>query len=227
MPRSWIGGLPPHMADLPVDHRGFPVPFFVAWKDGKPLFPVMDPRKFVQAVKRDLCWVCGKKNFAYKCFAIGPMCCINRINSEPPSHYQCARFSALNCPFLAQPRMKRATKLNDAGEIVYGGEVMGQPAGEMIQRNPGVTCIWVTKSFKPFDDGRGGVLFDLGPAVRLEFYANGRRATREEVEYSVNTGLPALEAAAKKDGPEAVAEMAQRHKTFLAALDEVKWDVAA
>lgn len=229
MPRSWIGGLPECMASLPVDHRGFPVPFFVAWHEGKPVFPAMDPRKFVQAIKRDLCWVCGKKNFAYKCFVIGPMCCINRINSEPPSHYQCARFSALNCPFLAQPRMKRATQMNEAGQTTLKGEVMGPPAGLMIERNPGVSCVWVTKSYKPFDDGlgRGGVLIDLGPAVRLEFYANGRPATRDEVEASVAGGLPALMEAARKDGPEALDEMQLRHRSFVAALDDVKWEKAA
>lgn len=225
--REWIGGLPWQMAGLPLDHRGFPVPFFVAWQDGKPMFPVMDPRKMQQAHHRDLCWVCGKKNYTYKCFVIGPMCCINKINSEPPSHYDCARFSALNCPFLSQPRMRRVTSTNEAGEVVYQDQAMNRPAGIMIERNPGVTCVWVTKSSKVFDDGAGGVLWNLGPAVRLEFYANGRRATRDEVEESVRTGLPALEAAAQHDGPDGVKEMRLRHKTFLEALDEVKWEVAA
>lgn len=227
MRREWIGGLPERMASLPTDHRGFPVPFFVQWQNGKPLFPVMDTRKFVRAVRGGLCWVCGQKTFAYKCFVIGPMCCINRINAEPPNHYECARFSALNCPFLAQPRMRRVTTTNEAGEVVYRDEVMGQPAGHMIARNPGVSCVWITKSFKPFDDGRGGTLMDLGPAVRLEFYAKGRQATRAEVEESVRTGLPALMAAAQQDGPEAVKEMEARRRAFVAALDDVKWPVAA
>lgn len=221
--RQWIGGLPERMASLPVDVRGFPVPFFVAWHGGKPLFPVMDPAKMVRAVRASACWVCGQPVGTYKCFVIGPMCCINRINSEPPSHYECARFSALNCPFLSKPLAKRTT----SADGTYKDMPIQPPAGLMVERNPGVTCIWVTKSFKPFDDGRGGVLFDLGPAVRLEFYAQGRPAKRSEVEESVRTGLPILERAAMMDGGGAVKEMRRKHRTFIDALDEVKWGVAA
>jgi hypothetical protein len=226
--REWIGGLPPHMASLPLDHRGFPVPFFVAWQHGKPLFPVMDPAKMQQAHRRDLCWVCGKKNFAFKCFVIGPMCCINEINSEPPSHYQCARFSALNCPFLSKPKMRRVTSTNEAGEIVYQDEVMGQPAGMMVERNPGVTCVWVTRSSSVFDAGGGGVLWKLGPPVRTEFYANGRLATRDEVEESVRTGLPILEEAARKDGPGAPEAMQETVARFRKMIDQhPQWRAAA
>lgn len=223
MKRQWIGGLPERMASLPVDHRGFPVPFFVQWQDGKPLFPVMDPHKMVRAVRAGACWVCGQPVGSYKCFVIGPMCCINRINSEPPSHYECARFSALNCPFLSKPLAKRTT----GPDGTYKDIPIKKAAGVMVERNPGVSCIWVAKSYKPFDAGGGGVLFDLGPAVRLEFYALGRPAKRSEVEESVRTGLPALEAAAQRDGPEGVKEMRRRHQTFLAALDDVKWEIAA
>lgn len=233
MPRSWIGGLPERMAALPVDHRGFPVPFFVEWQDGPngektPLFPVMDSRKMQRSISTGACWVCGQPTGAYKCFVIGPMCCINKINSEPPSHYECARFSALNCPFLSKPLAKRTT----GPDGKYKDVPVKQPAGIMIERNPGVTCVWVTKSYKIIrvqgGGGAGaGVLWELGPAVRMEFYALGRPATRAEVEESIRTGLPALERAAERDGPDGVKEMRRRHKTFLEALDEVKWQVAA
>jgi hypothetical protein len=47
------------MSDLPVDERGFPVPWFVAWFDGKPEFRAMDGLKWIRAVREHLCWVCG------------------------------------------------------------------------------------------------------------------------------------------------------------------------
>src|SRR5580692_7475343 len=97
--------LPRRMTALPIDERGYPVPWFVDWIDGKPEFRAMDPRKFVRAIKEKLCWVCGQRLGVNVCFVAGPMCGINRTSSEPPSHRECAVWSAQNCPFLNNPRM--------------------------------------------------------------------------------------------------------------------------
>ena len=40
------------MQALPIDRRGFPVPWFVSWDDGGPDFRVIDRGKIVQAVKQ-------------------------------------------------------------------------------------------------------------------------------------------------------------------------------
>lgn len=37
--RADLPPLPPRMQRLPVDERGYPVSFFVAWPDGKPDLP--------------------------------------------------------------------------------------------------------------------------------------------------------------------------------------------
>ena len=52
--------LPLRLRKLPLDPRGYPVPWFVAWVDGVPEFRAVDGRKFVQAVRAKLCWVCGE-----------------------------------------------------------------------------------------------------------------------------------------------------------------------
>lgn len=200
--REWIGQLPLFMRQLPVDKRGFPVPYFVAWQHGVPVFPAMDPKKFQIALKQKRCWVCGRKLFANKAFVIGPMCCVNRINSEPPSHVECAEFSAKNCPFLSRPMAKRT----------FEGD-RSQVAGIMIDRNPGVCAVWITTTFKPFEAGNG-TLFDLGPPKRLEFYAQGRIATDAEIRASVASGLPLLMKASQEDGDWAVAEFLQAVERF-------------
>ena len=102
--------MPASMRELRVDSRGYPVPWFVAWVDGQPIFPALDARKVMLAWKNRLCWVCGKPLARMSAFVIGPMCAINRISSEPPSHLYCARFSAIHCPFLSRPKMKRQTE---------------------------------------------------------------------------------------------------------------------
>jgi hypothetical protein len=96
------------MRHLPIDERGYPVPWFVAWlPDGKPEFRAMDRTKWFRAIREKLCWVCGGKLGVNVCFVAGPMCGINRTSSEPPSHLECARYSSRNCPFLNNPRMVR------------------------------------------------------------------------------------------------------------------------
>jgi hypothetical protein len=39
-------GMPESVGRLPVDHRGYPVPWFVAWIDGKPEFRCADGEKW-------------------------------------------------------------------------------------------------------------------------------------------------------------------------------------
>ena len=53
--------IPLSMQALPIDRRGFPVPWFVSWEDGEPDFRVIGRGKIVQAVKQRRCWVCGGK----------------------------------------------------------------------------------------------------------------------------------------------------------------------
>lgn len=197
--------LPSRMAKLPVDSRGFPVPWFVAWVDGVPRFPVADGRKFNLAWTDQRCWVCGGELGRVRAFVIGPMCAVNRTSSEPPSHMECARFSARNCPFLTKPRMKRLGEAN----LPHG---VAEPAGTMIRRNPGVALVWMTLRPDHFGDGRGGVLFDIGAPHAVEWYAEGRDATRDEVVASIESGLPLLQDMVRQDPrpEEAAAELAAR-----------------
>ena len=114
--------MPERMRDLPVDSRGYPVPWFVAWQDGKPEFRAMDGDKFRRAVKEKLCWVCGARLGVHMTFVAGPMCGINRTASEPPCHADCAVWSATNCPFLANPRaVRREADLAPEAPREYGG----------------------------------------------------------------------------------------------------------
>jgi hypothetical protein len=202
---------PPRIAKLPRwRHMGqdFPVPAFVAWlKDGvpcpvgegEPEFRVADPLVWMKCVRHGLCWVCGERLGVYKAFPIGPMCAVNRITREPPSHLECAQFSVRTCPFLTRPRMRRNAK-NLPPEA-------SDPGGEMIERNPGVTCIWVTGSFKVFNDGRGNPLIEIGDPVSVGWFAEGRKATRAEIMASINSGYPILREMAQLDGAQAIVEL--------------------
>jgi hypothetical protein len=191
---------PPHwMSKLPIDKRGYPVPWFVQWINGEPEFRVMDMKKFRLAINNELCWTCGQPMFSENVFVIGPMCAVNLISAEPPNHRECALYSAQNCPFLTRPHMHR--RKDEALEAAKG-----KPAGIMIERNPGITLLWYTRRYNLINGGGQhpkagpGILFELGRAFKTEWYKEGRPATRAEVTESIDSGIPTLRELEKENG---------------------------
>jgi hypothetical protein len=199
--RPELPKIPEYIARLPV-FRGYPVPWFVETIPGKdPDFRIVSRTKLAAAIAQRRCWVCGvniptAQEFA---FVIGPMCAINRTSSEPPSHVECANFSALACPFLARPKMVRR-------EDDLPAE-LSLPPGMMIGRNPGVALVWITttytKRFAP-----NGVLIKVGEPSRVWAFAEGRNATADEVRASIESGMPLLREAAQREGLLALSELA-------------------
>lgn len=208
---------PRRIAVLPKDSRGYPVPWFLAWlsmgKECEPAMPGAEPdfrvikrRAREDAWERRKCWICGDPIGVHKVYVIGPMCCVNRTTMEPPCHRDCAEYAAKACPFLARPRMRRLPKDD------FDGNPNFHVAGEMIERNPGVTCLYEARSARPFKvpeaPGVGaGWLIRLGPPERVDFWAHGRQATRDEIEESILSGLPNLERLAKLEGDAAMADL--------------------
>jgi hypothetical protein len=220
-----VASMPDRVHRLPVSAEGWPVPWFVTWfKDGKvcadgegvPDFRVVDPRKITMAIKKQKCWVCGEGPIGvYKCFVIGPMCSVNRIISEPPSHRDCAIFAARICPFLSRPAMLR----NEKGMYDENGKFLFQEAGGIpLKRNPGAVCVWITKTYHPFNPQRGhpGVLFSLGRPVDVLWFSHGRRATRKEVLDAIESGYPTLEQIARDEGHEALAALSVQREVAMA-----------
>jgi hypothetical protein len=203
------------MRHLHVSDRGYPVPWFVAWLDdeqnavkpgeGTPDFRVLHPDAIRDAWRFKTCWLCGQSLGAHKTFVIGPMCAVNRTSSEPPCHIACARYAAEACPFLTRPHMRRRE----------GGLPEGEIAGIAIMRNPGVTLLWTTKKPSPRGDGRGGTLFYIGDPEHVEWWAEGRRATRAEVLEAIDTGLPQLRELAEAQGRGATRQLESQVKAAM------------
>jgi hypothetical protein len=199
--------MPPSIAALPVEARGFPVPWFAeVGADGVPDLRMIGAGKLVKAVRLQRCWVCGGPLGRLKVSVIGPMCAVNRVSAEPPCHLQCARYAVRACPFLTQPRMRRNAR--DLPEERFA-------PGVMIERNPGVTCLWSSlRKSKPVDVsgmpvGNGGVLFQLGPPEHVEWWARGRPATRQECQDAIESGLPGLREIAELEGNGAIEDLAR------------------
>lgn len=214
--RDGLPELPARIAKLPVDKRGFPVPRFVALIDGEPDHRVVEPAYMPMASRFGLCWICGEPLGAFKTFLVGPMCTVNRVSSEPPQHRECAQFAAKACPFLTKPHMKR----REAGlpaDLV-------DPAGGFIKRNPGATCAWTCRDFKteahPRGDGRKSALWFMGEPTGMEWFKEGRPATRAEVMDAIVTGLPLLQDIAASEGAKAVLHLGKQTGVLVMLLDK-------
>lgn len=86
--RPELTELPLRMRALPIDARGYPVPWFAGRTDGKP--------KWYRAIHQKACWICGQKLGAHLCFVIDVQDAFTRTVSEPPSHRQCAEWFIRN-----------------------------------------------------------------------------------------------------------------------------------
>jgi hypothetical protein len=206
--------MPERMNCLAISDEGYPVPWFVGYVDGKPDFRTMDGEKMGLAIRKRLCWMCGQPLGKFLTFAIGPMCAVSRTIAEPPSHLACLEYSVKACPFLTQPRMRRNEK-----DLPEDGHV----AGHGLKRNPGVTLLWTTLSYKIFRAPNGGILFNLGDPVHVEHWAYGRRATRAEIVASMETGLPLLMEIAVDEGPDAVDEL---KRSYAKVLEDLTWHLS-
>ena len=184
--------IPARMSHLPRTPAGLPIPWFVAWEGSRYDFRVVDARKIKPAVVQRLCWLCGRPLGRMMCFVVGPMCVVNRVSSEPPMHRDCAEYALRACPFLTQPSRER----REGGGLM---PVDPHMAGTAILRNPGVSVLYVTRSYT-VAQVPGGVLFDMGDPEEVAWWSQGRSATRAEAEHAIASGLPILEREADRDG---------------------------
>jgi len=209
---------PARIRRLARDSIGRPVPWFVQWFDddeateygvGKPDFRVVDSRKLVKALRERRCFICGDRiTGPNETFAIGPMCVVNRISSEPPNHFDCAVHAMQVCPWVTNPNKDRRD-LGKPDEVIT-------PEG-MVTRNPGVCVLWVTRSHE-LTMARDTVLVVPGNPTRLEWWCRGRRATGEEIAESFASGLELLIQTAESEGPESLRQLGLRIEDSLPLL---------
>jgi hypothetical protein len=197
--RPELPPLPDYMKHLPV-HRGYPVPAFVHWmENGEPEFRVLEPGFFIKAYRQQLCWVCGLPfTNRRRAFVIGPMCAINRISAELPCHTDCARFSAMGCPFLSKPTMVRRENALPDGISFQEGHV---------EHNPTVALVYHTKNRFWIHDTSGGPLIEMDEPTHVEWYYAGKPANREQCMTALLVGMAQLRAEALAKGPREVVAM--------------------
>jgi len=181
--------VPGKMSALPIDDRGYPVPWFVTkLPSGEFEFRAFDPDKLRLAVAEHRCWICGEKLGKHMVFVIGPVSALNGTHLEPPSHRECALYALRNCPFLNNPSAeRRPAGVGRGADILYG-------QGLLIKKNPGVCLAWTVHSYGEIINpvSRKVVSFNIGKPDKIEWFKEGRAATREEVEEAMRVAIEAF-----------------------------------
>ncbi len=192
--------MPTAMRGRPIDHRGFPVPWFVTEKDehGHWDFVHIQGDRAAEAIAKEVCWVSGQKLGRYRSFCVGPMCVINRTAGDPPVTLAIALWSVKVCPFMSKPLAKRDRDITEAEYKEMN------PNG--ITRNPGVTAIYTTRDYKIIAANQRQ-LFRFGDPEHVTWWREGRPATRKEVDASIDSGIPTLIDMAREQGDGAVREL--------------------
>lgn len=190
--RPEIHPIPSHMRGRPIDHRGYPVPWFVTEKTPAGLwdFTVVHARRKDQAIRSRLCWVSGEPLRRHVAFVLGPMCTINRVASDPPVIPEIAEWSARACPFLSRPLARTPH---------FTGH--HKTPGLMIPDNPGLCAVWVTTEWSCDRHG----LIRMGNPTVVSWWREGRRVDGSvEARLIYEQRASRLEAMAAEEGPEAL-----------------------
>jgi hypothetical protein len=173
MPRDPAEIMPARIARLVDDRRGMPIPWFVHRPaNGAIDFRVMDPKRFAEAIKERRCWVCGDRLGKFIAFVGGPLSAAQRLYADPPSHVECAEYSAKVCPFLSNPTAHR----READQPAH----VDMP-GQQVVENPDVTGILITTDYSVLPQG---ILVAKEPR-EIRWFHEGRPAKRSEVQHAI------------------------------------------
>lgn len=98
--------MPERIARLERDKRGYPIPWNVLrGVDGVPIFTVNNDQRHWQAIRQELCPICGERLGRWRWWAGGPRAAFHEHGwyLDLPGHRECIRFALETCPYLAAP----------------------------------------------------------------------------------------------------------------------------
>ncbi|MEU0108484.1 hypothetical protein ABZ313_24420 [Streptomyces sp. NPDC006251] len=103
--------LPPQIAALPRDRRGYPITFVTAiGDDGVPDFSTLDGPRRARAIVEQLCGICGRQLPLIRAVIGGLQVVESHLTVDPPMCLECAMVAATHaaagCPFLLSPNAR-------------------------------------------------------------------------------------------------------------------------
>jgi hypothetical protein len=161
--------IPQQLSHLKIDSRGYPIPFFVTWIDGKPEFRFLDHKRQEMIIEKKLYHICGKKlNDDYNYFISGPIGFHNRISSDAAMHRVCAEFSLRACPHLYLQKADRRENDELAKEIIAKADDV------LIKEKPQILILARASKFKPVKHNGNTYIRYTPVSFETFHYVNGK-----------------------------------------------------
>jgi hypothetical protein len=115
--------IPESLSHLKVDHRGYPIPFFVPIVNGEPNFKFADQKKQILCIDKGLCHICGIKLIkGVYYFISGPLGLKNKVVTDPAMHKHCAEFALAVCPHMFFEKAERKAEVPEGPSVHAPGK---------------------------------------------------------------------------------------------------------
>jgi hypothetical protein len=186
--------IPDLMRKLPLDHRGYPIPFIVLRDDtGRPHFTINDTRKVAYTLKHDLCGICGEKLHRGRWMVGGPMSAFHPDGTyiDGPLHADCMRYAMQACPYLGAPNYSK--RIDDATLKKENATSISALVNQtMIPDRPKLFVAVMTLQIEIYPSMAGTFyLKPKRPYRQVEFWRSGQIVCHEEAVLIVREVLDA------------------------------------
>lgn len=157
--------IPSFLSHLKTD-RGYPIPYFAAFVDGRVDFRMMDAKRQRVCMAYRKCAVCSKPLDEIAYLITGPLGLSNRVSSDTWMHKACAEFSLSACPHLAY--LKHERREGDMPSSTF--ESPGMDANK-----PKEIYLVKTDKYRIISPASQGVLINYRPLAFLRYdYVDNR-----------------------------------------------------
>jgi len=174
--------MPPRIARLPKDKRGYPIPWNVLRGVGDaPIFTINDQTKHFQALRSKLCPICGERLGKWMWFVGGILSAFapNGAYYDLPGHHECEQFALSTCPYLALPVYLGRIDVPDPSKLPK--DVVTRNITQIPER-PEVFVSVASDDVKVVRIGAGGtpMIRPRRPYLAYEFWLHGESITAVE-----------------------------------------------
>jgi hypothetical protein len=174
--------IPDEMAKLDRDPRGYPIPW-MAYRDeyGRAHFQINDDKHRAEALRLNLCSICGGKLQRGRWFVGGPLSAFHPLGAfiDPPIHHACMRYAVQVCPFLAAPNYAKRV---DAKTLNKNDSKMLLFDPTIIARRPSFFCAVMAIGQKLTGNLMSPNIVPQRPYRRVEYWRHGVRLSDNEGE---------------------------------------------
>jgi hypothetical protein len=175
--------VPARMQRLPVDPRGYPVPWIVQMGNGgTPHFIINDSLKRARCVEEDRCGICGNPLMRGRWFAGGPASAFhpNGAYIDPPMHKECMEYAMQVCPYIAMPNYNALKMHNSPKRLEKPADLADHVILVDETMVPGRPAVFVAVHARATRQTANGYLVPAKPYIDVQFWRYGKRLTETE-----------------------------------------------